>query len=103
MKDSRLFTTLSRTMEAETSISTLPILVGRFTPKRRAIAQAYIDGLNEDMKAPYGISPNGYAYRCGCERDCCGCLVRRFYTPVYIGNPDGHCALHLELTEIFNY
>ena len=22
----------------------------------------------------YGTSPNGYAYRCGHEHDCCGCL-----------------------------
>jgi hypothetical protein len=26
------------------------------------------------MQYPYGISPNGYAYNCGCEHDCCGCL-----------------------------
>ena len=32
---------------------------------------------NNDWQAPYGISPIGLAYRCSCEHDCCGCLVRR--------------------------
>lgn len=30
---------------------------------------------NRDANYLYGISPNGYAYTCGCSHDCCGCLT----------------------------
>lgn len=50
-------------------------LVLRLTPMRYKIITKSIKKWNYQNQFPYGISPNGYAYRCGCEHDCCGCLV----------------------------
>ncbi len=49
---------------------------GRMTKKRYKSILKYVRDFNYEASAPYGRSPNGYAYRCGCEHDCCGHLVR---------------------------
>jgi len=46
----------------------------RMTEKRLKIVSNFVNRHNEEWSAPYGVSPNGYAYRCGCVHDCCGCL-----------------------------
>lgn len=46
------------------------------TLKRYEIIRKYVKDHNRVWYAPYGISPNGYPYRCGCEHDCCGCIIR---------------------------
>jgi len=47
---------------------------GRLTPNRYKTLTKFVKKWNYNHKAPYGISENGYAYNCGCEHDCCGCL-----------------------------
>jgi hypothetical protein len=44
------------------------------TPRRLRVLLKYVARHNRENFAPYGISPNGYAYTCGCSHDCCGCL-----------------------------
>jgi hypothetical protein len=46
------------------------------TIKRLKTIRNYVKRHNAQWFAPYGISPNGYAYRCGCSHDCCGCVTR---------------------------
>lgn len=50
-------------------------IIVRLTPLRYKLLTKGVKKWNYNHKYPYGISPNGYAYRCGCEHDCCGCLV----------------------------
>jgi len=50
-------------------------LSGRITKKRYEIIKSYCKRYNRINSAPYGVSPNGYAYCCGCEFDCCGCII----------------------------
>jgi hypothetical protein len=50
------------------------VITGRLTPKRYKCLTKYVRAFNRKVAFPYGISPNGYAYSCGCEHDCCGCL-----------------------------
>ena len=50
-------------------------IIVRLTPLRFILLTKGVKKWNYNHKYPYGISPNGYAYRCGCEHDCCGCLV----------------------------
>lgn len=50
------------------------IIEGNLTQKRIDIIQSFVEKANDYMQYPYGMSPNGYAYNCGCEHDCCGCL-----------------------------
>jgi len=50
------------------------IIEGRLTKRRYEILSKFIRQKNNSFKYPYGTSPNGYAYNCGCEHDCCGCL-----------------------------
>ena len=51
-------------------------LVVRITPLRYKLITKSVRTWNFKHRYPYGISPNGYAYRCGCSHDCCGCLCR---------------------------
>ena len=51
------------------------IIQGRITPKRYKLLRKIIRTWNHNHNAPYGYSQNGYAYNCGCEHDCCGCLI----------------------------
>ena len=55
-------------------------IIGRLTPFRFKVLKNAVRKFNYNNEAPYGISPNGYAYRCGCEHDCCGCLVSESMT-----------------------
>ena len=55
-------------------------IIGRLTPLRYNILSKAVRKFNYCHDAPYGISPNGYAYRCGCEHDCCGCLISESMT-----------------------
>lgn len=45
---------------------------GKLTKNRYKAINRYVRKINNTHI--YGTSPNGYAYRCGCEHDCCGCL-----------------------------
>jgi len=71
---------------------------GRITPKRYNLIKRYVRKYNTDNLYPYGKSRNGYAYRCGCEHDCCGCLVRtQMFTRFY------HNRVIIELVHSYNY
>ena len=50
-------------------------ITGRFTIRRYKAITKFMRDFNRKVSAPYGVSPSGYPYRCGCEHDCCGCLV----------------------------
>ena len=54
------------------------VFVGKCTPQRKAILNKVANQYNKDNESPYGISPNGHSYTCGCIHDCCGCLIRSF-------------------------
>jgi hypothetical protein len=73
-------------------------LSGRITKKRFEIIKRYVKTYNHAMSAPYGISPNGYAYTCGCEYDCCGCLISTSVTMSAAKN-----EILLVLQSNFNY
>ncbi len=49
------------------------VICGRMTIKRYEIIRNFVKKYNREWRYRYGISPNGYAYGCGCEHDCCGC------------------------------
>lgn len=51
------------------------VLDGRMTKARYKAIMHHVRKYNYDNRAPYGISANGYPYRCGCMHDCCGCLI----------------------------
>ena len=48
------------------------------TPKRMQIIESVVAKYNYNMSHPYGISPNGYPYNCGCSHDCCGCITSQY-------------------------
>ena len=75
---------------------------GKFTKKRRKFIEQIVREFNRKWDAPYGYSPNGYAYRCGCDHDCCGCLVNKgMYVKFHrLGN--NHVAV-LSISESYNY
>ena len=50
-------------------------IIGRLTPLRFNILKNAVRKFNYLKDAPYGRSPKGYAYRCGCVHDCCGHLI----------------------------
>jgi hypothetical protein len=45
------------------------------TPRRIGVLKEFVSRHNEENRYPYGVSPNGYRYTCGCSHDCCGCLT----------------------------
>lgn len=94
---------LQAEMDSKTCRTTMPILSGRITPKRAQVIKQYWS--NRDITAPYGVSPNGYAYRCGCEHDCCGCLVGAYYKVVFQQSDFGseEYDVFLEYRERYNY
>ena len=51
------------------------VIEGQLTPRRLRLIMQYVAKYNTDNATPYGVSPQGYAYRCGCSHDCCGCLI----------------------------
>lgn len=52
------------------------VIKGKTTPLRTKLLESFTSRYNVENEAPYGLSPNGYAYTCGCLHDCCGCLIR---------------------------
>ena len=57
---------------------------GKLTRQHYYRVRHIVRKFNYYNNAPYGISPNGYAYTCGCIYDCCGCLIRRYATVVIL-------------------
>jgi len=55
----------------------------RMTLARLDVIRGYVSRHNREWHAPYGVSPNGYPYNCGCEHDCCGCIIRNRMTIEY--------------------
>jgi hypothetical protein len=52
-------------------------LIGKITKQRRKTIEQVVRTFNKEWEAPYGYSRDGYRYRCGCEHDCCGCIVSK--------------------------
>lgn len=75
------------------------VFSGRFTKRRRKILEKSVRRFNHNRSHPYGTSPNGYAYTCGCEHDCCGCLSRE-YAMLSI---DHHRFLKITIIQTFNF
>lgn len=46
------------------------------TKSRWQTIMGYVRRYNYNGRYPYGMSERGYAYTCGHEWDCCGCLIR---------------------------
>ena len=61
-------------------------LSGRITKRRFQTVLRYARLINYHLSAPYGISPRGYAYSCGCSHDCCGCLCSARLSMSYCGD-----------------
>lgn len=59
-------------LDAEVEVRTF---AGKLSTTRYKKIKKFVSRFNADTRAPYGVSPGGYPYRCGCEHDCCGCLV----------------------------
>jgi hypothetical protein len=75
---------------------------GKFTKKRRKAIEQIVREFNRSWYAPYGISPNGYAYGCGCIHDCCGHLVRKGMGVDFKRIGNNHLAI-LSISESYNY
>lgn len=88
-----------REIPMETTVS-LREFTGRLTPKRHKIISSYARKLTN--KAPYGYSTSGYAYRCGCEHDCCGCLTSEHGAVVFEKHWKGH-KVQVFFTQHRNY
>ncbi len=71
---------------------------GRITKKRLQKVSKLVNGLNLYLQAPYGVSERGYAYACGCDWDCCGCLVGGYINMSYSKD-----EIWLLLTLNYNY
>lgn len=71
---------------------------GRMTKQRYANIRKFVRTYNHNASAPYGLSPKGYPYRCGCTHDCCGCLVREHLEANFTNN-----QTTLFLIKTFNY
>jgi hypothetical protein len=91
--------------DCSVSKTTTPLMSGRLTPRRVAIIEQRIAEVNEELSAPYGRSPNGYPYRCGCEHDCCGCLCGDRVELVLVQREYGSESfeVHLERHRRYNY
>lgn len=73
-------------------------ITGRITEQRWNSVLEYTKQFNENWDAPYGTSPRGYAYTCGCEHDCCGHLITR-----RMGVECGVNVIKLWIVETYNY
>lgn len=78
------------------------VISGRLTPKRAAVIKKYAAKYNQSHSAPYGVSPNGYPYSCGCEHDCCGCLCSDSMNVEYVGGGPTP-EVKLTIRQSFNY
>lgn len=79
------------------------IISGRLTPLRYRILTRIVRKFNREHSAPYGVSPNGYAYNCGCERDCCGCMTSEKCNISFADNPDNTMRVKITYSVGFNY
>lgn len=75
---------------------------GKITKKRRKMIEHIVRSFNKRWEAPYGYSANGYAYRCGHEHDCCGCLVSKGMIVQFNKLGNNHIAI-LTIGESYNY
>ncbi len=73
-------------------------LTGNMTEERRERLDLIARLYTESHEAPYGVSPNGYAYTCGHEWDCCGCLVHDFMD---VEHTEGGSTI--KIIQTFNY
>ena len=78
------------------------VVSGRITKKRRKAIEHIVRSFNKKWDAPYGYSRNGYAYRCGCIHDCCGCLVSKGMSVEFKKLGNNHMAI-LTIGESYNY
>jgi len=69
---------------------------GRMTKARWKKLDAFARKFNHTHI--YGTSPNGYAYRCGCEHDCCGCLCGQY---MHVSYKQNQVKIDLQLS--YNY
>jgi hypothetical protein len=76
-------------------------LSGKITKQRRKAIEKIVRTFNHKWDAPYGVSPNGYAYRCGHIHDCCGCLVSKGMSVEFKKLGKSHVAV-LTIYESFN-
>lgn len=56
-------------------VKAIRIVKGDLTKMRRKFLESSVRRFNLEHGAPYGTSRSGSAYNCGCEHDCCGCLI----------------------------
>ena len=78
------------------------VISGKITRARRKAIEHSVRTFNRKWEAPYGYSFNGYAYRCGCEHDCCGCLVGKGMTVEFRKLGNNHIAV-MSIYESYNY
>jgi hypothetical protein len=78
------------------------VIEGHLTGHRYEILRNYVSKFNEDNSYLYGISPNGYAYGCGCSHDCCGCLVSVRMSMTIIQSYGG-AFVKLTISQSYNY
>jgi HD superfamily phosphohydrolase YqeK len=78
------------------------IITGKITKARRKQIEHAARVFNREWAAPYGISPNGYAYNCGCEHDCCGCLTGKGASVSYERWGKNDCAI-ITIWTSYNY
>lgn len=57
-----------------------------------------VQKFNDNARYLYGISPNGYAYTCGCSHDCCGCLCSMSRTMTI-----GRYSIVIRESRLYNY
>ena len=74
------------------------VLKGATTPLRTKLLEQYANKYNEVNEAPYGVSPNGYAYTCGCSHDCCGCMIG---THMFVEQEHG--SYTIKISTSYNY
>ena len=55
---------------------------------------------NRDCRFRYGMSPNGYAYSCGCSHDCCGCISSSGYAIEFVKDSK---RIRLTYYQSYNY
>jgi hypothetical protein len=78
------------------------IISGKFTKQRRKKIEKIVRKYNYIWSAPYGRSSNGYAYTCGCTRDCCGCISSKGMHFEFHKSGNNHIAI-LSIGESYNY
>ena len=78
------------------------VITGKITKARRKAIEHAVRVFNREWSAPYGISPNGYAYNCGCSHDCCGCLTRKWANATFENWGKNNSAI-IQINSRYNY